>query len=255
MTSEPMDAREAGDNRDNEAQPATREPVTRDAASREPLSRERVLRAGVALADEHGIDAVSMRRVGHELGVEAMSLYNHVANKDDLLTGMIDLVVEEMPPTSEDPDWRTALRETMLRARAVLMRHPWAPRVLHERSTLTHPIMLRFDAVVGILLRGGFSADLTHHALHVLGSRVLGFTQEMFNDSDPMSDDPDVAALMLKQMTAMYPNLGAMVSAAQHDDASILGDGCDDQYEFELTLDLILDGLDRLRHGEFHPPH
>ena len=228
---------------------------TPSSEQRVPLSRERVLATAVAIADEHGIEAVSMRRLGHELGVEAMSLYNHVANKDALLTGMVDVVVEEMPPPSEDPDWRVALRTTMLEARAVLMRHQWAPRVIGERSELTHPIMLRFDAAVGTLLRAGFTADQTHHALHVLGSRILGFTQELFNDSEAMSDDPDVVALMIKEMSAAYPSIGAMIHAAQHDGASILGDGCDDQYEFELALDLILNGLERLRRGELHVPH
>ena len=105
--------------------------VTRNSASSEtrtPLSRERVLRAAVDLADESGIEALSMRKLGQELGVEAMSLYNHVANKEEILDGMADLIMSEIEPPLPDADWKSALRERALSAREVLVRHPWAPR-------------------------------------------------------------------------------------------------------------------------------
>ncbi len=216
--------------------------------ARVPLSRERVLEAAVALADEHGIDAVSMRRVGQELGVEAMSLYNHVANKDDLLDGMVENVVREIDIVAGEPgEWRHRMRNQALTARAVMVRHPWAIRVLETRTTMTAPLLAYFDAILGILLDAGFSMELTHHAVHALGSRVLGFVQELFDDSDELADSPEVVELMIRQMSDEYPNLARLMREIQHDEDSILGQGCDDQIEFEFGLDVILDGLERLR--------
>ena len=103
------------------------------------------------------------------------------------------------------------------------------------------------DSVLGMLLAGGFSIDLAHHALHALGSRVLGFTQELFAEGDGLAEDPQVAAIMLQQMTAEYPNISAMMTKISHDEADILGSGCDDQFEFEFALELMLDGLERLK--------
>ncbi len=216
--------------------------------ARVPLSRERVLEAAVALADEHGIDAVSMRRVGQELGVEAMSLYNHVANKDDLLDGMVENVVREIDIVAGEPgEWRHRMRNQALTARAVMVRHPWVIRVLETRTTMTAPLLAYFDAILGILLDAGFSMELTHHAVHALGSRVLGFVQELFDDSDELADSPEVVELMIRQMSDEYPNLARLMREIQHDEDSILGQGCDDQIEFEFGLDVILDGLERLR--------
>ncbi len=216
--------------------------------ARVPLSRERVLEAAVALADEHGIGAVSMRRVGQELGVEAMSLYNHVANKDDLLDGMVENVVREIDIVAGEPgEWRHRMRNQALTARAVMVRHPWAIRVLETRTTMTAPLLAYFDAILGILLDAGFSMELTHHAVHALGSRVLGFVQELFDDSDELADSPEVVELMIRQMSDEYPNLARLMREIQHDEDSILGQGCDDQIEFEFGLDVILDGLERLR--------
>jgi len=230
-------------------------PGPASAEPRAPLSRERVLQAAVELADEHGIDAVSMRRVARELGVEAMSLYNHVDNKEDILTGMVDLVVAQMSVAEGGADWRTGMRQTILGAREVLMAHPWAPRVIESRTDLTPAMLQHFDGVVGILLRAGFSPDLTHHAVHTLGSRALGFSQELFDDSQ-IPDDPVMAALMVQQIAAAYPNLGAMISAGAHEDEdnALLGGGCDSQWEFEFTLDLVIDGLERLRLAEETQP-
>ena len=139
-----------------------------------PLNRARVLQAAVDLADRDGIDSVSMRRLGQDLGIEAMSLYTHVRGKDDLLDGMVDVVVGEIPIDVEGPDWRTTLRRTILAARRVMLRHRWAARIIETRSA-PGPATLRYmEAVTGILLGGGFSVDLTHHAMHVLGSRGPG---------------------------------------------------------------------------------
>jgi AcrR family transcriptional regulator len=217
-----------------------------------PLTRERVLRAAVALADERGIDALTMRNLGRELGVEAMSLYNHVANKEAVLDGVADVVVgeilavvEEIEPPSSPAEWKEVMRRRTLAARDVLLRHPWAPGIFESRTIVTPTLLRYFDSVLGLMREAGFSIDLAHHAMHALGSRAFGFTQELFvaENEDP---GPDVATAMLRQMAAEYPHLTELMQVVSHDTESTLG-GCDDQFEFEFGLDLILDGLERLR--------
>ena len=217
------------------------------AQPRTPLSRDRVLRAAARLADEGGIEAVSMRKVGQELGVEAMSLYNHVANKADLLDGIVDIVMGEIDLSSGETEWKLAMRHRALAARSVMTRHPWAPRVIETRIKMTPPMLTYMDSTLGILLDGGISIDLAHHAMHALGSRVLGFTQELFDDSKEMDESPEVVAIMLQQMKQTYPNISALVAEITHDDETIVGNGCDDYVEFVFALDLILGGLERLQ--------
>jgi AcrR family transcriptional regulator len=203
----------------------------------------------VRLADEAGIEAVSMRRLAQELGVEAMSLYNHVANKEDILDGMVDLVVAEFAPLTAG-DWKSVLRERILGARQVLLRHPWASRVIETRKTVTPAVIAYLDSMLGVLRTAGFSIDLTHHATHALGSRMFGFAQELYDDSDALAESPEVAAVMLRQMASVYPYVSEMALAVSHDEQSTVGTGCDDQFEFEFSLDLMLDGLERLRDRE-----
>jgi AcrR family transcriptional regulator len=217
------------------------------AEPRTPLNRDRVLRAAVALADREGIEAVSMRRLGQELGVEAMSLYNHVARKEDVLDGMVDLIVGEIEPAPEGGDWKVTARNRILSARTVMLRHPWASSVIDSRRQPSPMVMGYMDGMGGIMRRGGFSVDLMHHAFHALGSRVLGFSQELFDENGESEAAPEVQALMLRQMAEAYPNITAIVAQVAHDDASVVGSGCDDQFEFEFALDLILDGLEGLR--------
>jgi AcrR family transcriptional regulator len=213
--------------------------------ARIPLSRERVLRAAVELADEHGLRALTMRRLAEELGAEAMSLYYHVAKKEDVLDGIVDVVAQEINDAVARLDraasWKPAVRQRILTAREVFLRHRWAPELFETRSSKSLAVLRYYDALVGQLHEGGFSYDLIHHALHALGSRALGFSQELF---DPGADEStDVPA----ELAAQLPNLVGMLSEVAHDDpASTLG-WCDDQTEFEFGLDVILDGLDRLR--------
>ncbi|MCP3974513.1 MAG: TetR family transcriptional regulator [bacterium] len=221
------------------------------AQPRIPLSRERVLRAAVSLADEGGIGAVSMRKVGNELGVEAMSLYNHVANKEEMLDGMVDIVVGEIDLAVDDVDWKSTMRSRMMSARQILVQHKWAAAVLETRTNMTPPMIKYMDSFIGIFREGGFSSGLTHHAMHALGSRVLGFTQEMFDDSEALEANPEVKAMMLQQMKDQYPNISAMLVDISHEDGGeTVGDGCDDDVEFVFAVDLILDGLERLRDAE-----
>jgi AcrR family transcriptional regulator len=209
---------------------------------RAPLTRERVLKAAVRLADREGIDAVSMRRLGTELGIEAMSLYTHVRGKDDLLDGMVELVIREIPIHRDDGDWKRSLRTTILGARRVVLRHPWAPRILESRNDPGASGLRYYDAVMGILREGGFSLEMTHHAIHLFGSRLLGFTQDLFDDS------PDLEPAAMKQMADAladsHPYVSEMAMGVTHDGG--LG-GCDDDVEFAFGLELILDGLERLR--------
>ena len=213
------------------------------AEPRAPLTKERVLRAAVVLADRGGIDSLSMRKLAQALGVEAMSLYNHVQNKEDILDGVVDVVVSEIDVPQSGSDWKASLRQTVLAARTVMKQHLWAPHVIETRKMPSPATFAYFDAVLGILRRGGFSLDTAHHALHVMGSRVLGFTQELFNDSDDLAAGPEAAA-MFAQMADKYPYIIEMAMAVTHEDG--LG-GCDDDLEFGIALDLILDGLEKMR--------
>lgn len=210
--------------------------------ARAPLTRERVLRAAVDLADRDGIEGLSMRKLGQALGVEAMALYRHIRDKDELLDGAIDTVVGEIEPPAPSDDWRGGLRNLAMAARAVMLRHPWVPALLVARPEVGPQTLRHLEAVMAILIGAGFSLELAHHALHVLGSRILGFTQDPFNDAADVRPEPEVAARMAQAMAVSYPSLGAMAMAASHDGA--LG-GCDDDFEFAFGLDLILDGLGR----------
>lgn len=223
-----------------------------ETAYRRPLNRDRVLRAAVELADGEGVGALTMRRLAQSLGVEAMSLYHHVANKDALLDGVVEVVLGEVndavgsldEPTSPD-DWRTAMRARVLAARAVMLRHRWAPGVLETRTTISPPVIAYFDSTLGIMVRGGFSYDLAHHAMHALGSRALGFTQELFEPENP-DDSEGQAEEMMQQIADTFPYLAGMLADAVHGTEGQLG-WCDDQFEFEFGLDVILDGLEQRR--------
>lgn len=215
---------------------------------REPLTRQRVLQAAVARADEGGVEALSMRPLAQELGVVPMALYKHLANKDELLEAMVDAVMGEVNEAvsrvdSRSLDWKPALRQQILAARQVFLTHPWAPGLMVSRTVMTPAVVRYFDSVIGLFLGAGFSIDLTHHAMHALGSRALGFTQELYADST----DADVdLGVLLEQMAAAYPHITAMVTGIVHDADTTLG-WCDDQVEFEFALDLLLDGLEAVR--------
>jgi AcrR family transcriptional regulator len=215
------------------------------AQPRSPLTRERVLRTAVALADEGGIESLSMRKLAQALDVVPMALYRHVANKDELLDALVDVVVGEIDPALEGADWKTALRARILSARHALLRHPWASRLMESRKTPTPVVLGYMDSMIGMFRTGGFSLDLTHHALHAMGSRMFGFTQELFNDTSDA--DPEMDEEMFGAMADTYPYIFEIYTTISHDDRSIVGAGCDDQFEFEFALDLMLEGLERLK--------
>jgi AcrR family transcriptional regulator len=177
-----------------------------------------------------------------------MALYKHVANKEELLDGMLDVVVQEFDPPRTDLSWREAVRERILSAREALLRHPWASRVMETRTEPTPVVMAYMDSMIGMFRDGGFSIELTHHAMHAMGSRLMGFSQELFNDQSDA--DPSIEAEMWTQLSTVYPSIFELYTAISHDDSSVVGPGCDDRFEFEFSLDLMLDGLERMRDGE-----
>lgn len=213
-----------------------------NATRRTPLNRDRVLRAAIALADEVGIDSLSMRNLAERLGVVPMALYKHVTSKDELLNGMIDVLLAEIDPVDTDLDWKPAVRRRILAARRTLQRHTWAARVLESRPMPTPAVLAYADSMIGIFRAGGLSVDLTHHVMHALGSRMLGFSQELF-DSAP---GPAAQSAALPDLSAEYPHIVEIATRAAHDEHSVVGPGCDDQFEFEFALDLLLDGFERL---------
>jgi AcrR family transcriptional regulator len=189
-----------------------------------------------------------MRGIARELDVVPMALYRHVANKDELLDGMVDVVVGEIDPPVRGADWRSAVRQRILSARRALLRHPWASRVLESRTNPTPVVLAYMDSMIGMFRSGGFSIDLTHHVMHAVGSRIFGFTQELFDDS--ASTDPQAAAALPPEVAKQFPYITELTIAISHDEGSVVGPGCDDQFEFEFALDLLLDGIERLRRKE-----
>jgi AcrR family transcriptional regulator len=225
----------------------TTEPAAARSRHGPRLSTDRVLRAAVEFADDSGIEAVTMRQLARRLGVEAMALYNHVANKEALLDGMISVVLGEIVDATAEitGDWKTALRRRILAAREVMLRHGWAPGVLESRADPGEHLNRYYDALIGLFRHGGFSLDLTHHVLHALGTRAFGYTHEPWDDSQPPPDP----ALLARQMAGAYPNIAAMLKHVSHDPNTTLG-WCDDQFEFEFALDVLLEGLERRRDSE-----
>jgi len=214
-------------------------------APRIPLTRERVLHAAVALADASGSETLSMRKLGEALGVEAMSLYNHVANKEDLLDGMIDVVFAEIDLPTGWADWRAAMRQRAISARRVLSRHGWAIGLMESRTSPGPATLRHHDAVIGCLRDAGFSIELAAHAFSVLDSYIYGFALQ--ERSLPFPTPEQTAGLAQDILASFpadrYPHLAELT--ARH----VLQPGYDYGDEFEFGLDLILDGLERIRKG------
>jgi AcrR family transcriptional regulator len=208
------------------------------------LNRDRVLGAAIALADADGIASLTMRKLGVELGVEAMSLYNHVANKVDLLDGMIDSVFGEIDQPVGGTDWRTAMHLRAVSAREVMSRHPWAIGLMESRNTPGPATLRHHDAVIGTLREAGFSIAMAAHAISTLDSYIYGFALQ--ETSLPFHTAEDTAKVAQRTLTRLssneYPHLTELT--VEH----ILQPGYDHGNEFAFGLDLILDGLERTRH-------
>ena len=211
-----------------------------DGEKRVPLSRERLLRGAIAVADTAGIAALTMRSLAHELGVKPMSLYHHVANKEEILDGIIDVVFSEIELPSADADWRSAMRDRGISARTVLRRHPWATPLMESRTHPGDATLRHHDSVIGTLRRAGFSVAMAAHAFSLLDSYVYGFIlQEAALPFDGPETVPDMAEAILAQFpSAEYPYLAELTT--EH----VLRPGYDNGDEFEFGLDLILDGLE-----------
>jgi AcrR family transcriptional regulator len=216
-------------------------PIDPDTEQRIPLNRERVLRAAIALADSSGIEALTMRNLGKAVGVEAMSLYNHVANKDDVLDGMVDLIVSEieLPPNREE--WKATVRQIAVSAHETLTRHPWACDIWTSRQVWS--ARLRFgDTLLRSLREAPFSKVIAYHAYHVLESYTVGFTRQELSYTFVAAENlPDLATAFLRQIsTTEYPYFAEHVMQHLEPDHGEIR-------AFEFGLDLILDSLDRQR--------
>ena len=201
-----------------------------------------MLSAAVGLADVAGIESLTMRKLGQELGVEAMSLYNHVANKDDILDGMIDLVFGEIEIPGGAADWKMAMRRRAISAHDALLRHPWATSLMQSRTKPGPATLRHHDSVLGSLRGAGFSVVMAAHAVSVIDGYVYGFALQQINL--PLQSREQVAEVgqgILRQLAGDYPHLAEMIT--EH----AMKPGYDYADEFEFGLDLILDGLERLR--------
>jgi AcrR family transcriptional regulator len=211
---------------------------------RVPLSRDRVLHTAVDFADEHGLAALTMRKLGDLLGVEAMSLYNHVANKDQLLDGMIDLVFGEIELPEDGVDWKTAMRRRAESCRHALARHRWAIGLMETRTTPGAANLRQHDAVIGCLLTAGFTIELTAHAFAALDSYIYGFAlQEATLPFETGEGTAELAESIMSDMApGEYPHLTRL--AVEH----VLQPGYAFADEFDFGLELLLDGLERAHH-------
>lgn len=208
-------------------------------ARREPLTRERVLQTALRLADQGGLESFSMRKLGQELGVEAMALYYHFANKDEIVDGMVDLVFGEVEVPSTAPDWRTAMRRRAISLRDALLRHRWAIGLMESRRNPGPATLGHHDAVIGSLRDGGFDMAMAAHAYSLLDSYIYGFALTKMNlPFEALDDIADTAQTMLDPFPeGEYPNLVAFITEHAMQPGYDYGD------EFEYGLDVILDGL------------
>lgn len=204
------------------------------------LTRDRVVAEAIALADEQGLDAVSMRSLAVRLGVVPMALYKHVPDKEGLVAAMIDAVVAGFPAVAQPQPWRDALRTRIRHARQALGRHGWLQGAIEAAPQPTPAVLAHLDAATGDFLAAGFSVDLTHYAMHALGSRVWGFSPEAFTGRAPAEALDEQSA---RAAAERFPHIAAVAADAAMRHAS---GACEPDGEFDFTLDLILDAVARL---------
>ncbi|MCW2970476.1 MAG: TetR/AcrR family transcriptional regulator [Solirubrobacterales bacterium] len=220
----------------------------RTIATRKPLSSARVLQVAVAVADGAGLDAFSMRGLAQELGVVPMALYKHVASKEELLDGMVDVVFSEIELPSGDHDWRSAMRRRAISTREALNRHSWAIGMMESRHP--GPANLRnHNAVMGCLREAGFSFKMAIHAYSVQDAYIYGFALQERDLALETPDSAGEAARRRAEMVGALENYPYLVEIA----TKLPDSGYDSAVEFAWGLDLILDGLDHLRHAEAAP--
>ena len=212
--------------------------------TRVPLSRERVLSAAVGLADEDGIESLSMRRLAQALGVEAMSLYHYFHRKTELLGGMLETVYGEFERPSADGDWRESMRSAATSAHDILLRHAWACTLMGQPMAPS-PVQFEWmNSILGRLRSAGFSAEMTHHAYHAIDSHIVGFTLWVLPYLALQRDQPQLAEQALETVSRLdLPHLAEHIEVHRSDRTT-------DTSEFEFGLDLLLDSLERLRLAE-----
>jgi AcrR family transcriptional regulator len=217
--------------------------TTKQARPRVPLSRERVLQTALRLADQGGLESLSMRKLGQELGVEAMAMYYHFANKDEVLDGIVDLVFAELDLPVAGADWKTAMRRRAISLRDVLARHRWAIGMMESRRNPGPANLRHHDAVIGNLRAAGFDMAMAAHTYSLLDAYIYGFALTKMNlPFDATTDIAEMAESMLGPFPlGEYPNLAAFIT--EH----AMRPGYDFADEFEYGLDILLDGLGRAR--------
>jgi AcrR family transcriptional regulator len=209
------------------------------------LTRERVLQGALALADEIGIEAFTMRRLAAALGVKPMTIYHHVSSKEQILDGIVDMVFAEITLPPDDQPWATAMRVRCHSAREVLARHPWATPLMETRTTPGPATLRHHDAVIGCLRRGGLSLELTAHAYAVIDSYVYGFALQ--EASLPFCGEEEIAGLA-RQIMKAFPD-GVYPHFAEFTADHVLRPGYSFTASFDVGLDLLLDGIDRMSRG------
>lgn len=204
------------------------------------LDRESVVNAAIELADADGLESASMRAVAERLGVTPMALYKHIANRSQLIDKMLDRVLDAIPIPPPTSDWTDAVRTRIMTTRQQLSRHPWTRDAIESRPIATHSVLAHMDSLMAAMFDGGLSADLVHHAMHTLSTRMWGFTRDVL----PTPTPPVEPAERARAMTAFaetYPSIVRMATTSPH-----AGVACDDDAEFAFALDLLLDGIERL---------
>jgi len=211
------------------------------AVARVSLTRKAVLESALQMIDENGIEALSMRQLGTKLGVEAMSLYNHVANKEDILEGVLDMVVEEIVIPDADADWRSAMKERAVSALAAFNRHPWASAMMDSRVSFSPARLRYFDSIVGSLVRAGFPLEAAAHAFSLLDCYVYGFGRQKSNKAATDDNPPEKQAEEFHDNIPLdaYPYVTKLAELS-------MKNGYDENADFEFGINLILDGLERL---------
>jgi len=215
-----------------------------DPNPRAPLTRERILETALRLADDGGIEALSMRKLGQALGFEAMSLYHHVANKDDLIDGILDLVIAESEPPSPDGDWRSAVRRSAISVHDAIRRHPWAAALLMSPDRVRDSRIAFMNSLLERLRTAGFSADTTYHAYHAIDGHIFGFS--LWQAGHAMNFTPDDLPALARRFTEQF-RLDRWPYVLEHVEQHVTEGPLHDIRAFDFTLDLILDGLEKLR--------
>lgn len=204
------------------------------------LNHERVVEAAIAMADDRGLEETSMRALAEHLGVTPMALYNHVANRSELIDHMLDRVIDTIPDIRIGGGWMPAIRARIFAARSAFAAHPWAREAIETRTLATPRTLHYMDSLMAVMFEGGLSADLVHHTMHALSTRMWGFTRDVLPTPEAPRN-PEERARAMSDFAASYPAIVRMATTSPH-----AGEACDDDAEFAFALDVILAGTQRL---------